>query len=136
MNRYNENSRENGISTFTQVTLGILAATLIITTAGGILIYLKSKADERQILILTNELTRPMKEAAIQKERERIAKETARQNMIRASEEAARDKAEFKRWYKKPERCEIIKDHETRVFCANSYIRASAKWEKIKVKSQ
>lgn len=120
------------MSTFAQVTLGILTATLIITTAGGTLIYLKAKSEERQLQILANELTRPVREAAIQRERERVENEIARQNRIKASEAEAKDKAAFKNWYKKPEKCEEVEDQETRIFCANSYIRARKKWDEIK----
>lgn len=38
---------------------------------------------------------------------------------------------EFKAQYKKPEECYNMKDHETRMFCANSYIRAKATFKKV-----
>jgi hypothetical protein len=134
MSRYNENQRNREMSTFAHVTLGILTAVLILTAAGGLLIYLNGKAEERQLLMLVNELiTKPAKEAAIQREQRRVANEIARQNAIRAAEAAAREKEAFRNWYKKPERCEAIADQETRVFCANSYMRARKQWEEIKI---
>jgi hypothetical protein len=136
MSRYNENERERGMSTFAHVTLGILTAVLIITTAGGLLIYLNGKAEERQLLILTHELTRPAREAAMQRERERVASKIARENAIRAAEAATREREAFRIWYKKPARCEVMSDHETRVFCANDFMRARTKWQEYSAKSQ
>jgi len=146
MSRYDGNNQKDNMPMFAHVTVGILIATLIITTSGGVLIYLNAKAEERQMILVTAELNRPAREAAIEREKERqtaiaIAEANARatieaQRVARiANEEKLIDQADFKRWYKKPERCEIMTDHGTRVFCANSYMQARAKWEKIRGKA-
>ncbi|EIC29832.1 MULTISPECIES: hypothetical protein [Methylomicrobium] len=108
------------MSTFTQVILGILTAVVILTAAGGGLIYLNSKAEEQKFLFLAN-----LAGKLIPKTREQIAYE----NGTQAYNEAVHTMADFKKAYRKPEQCFDIQDHETRIFCANHFMRARKRWE-------
>lgn len=127
---------------FAHVSVGILIATLIITAAGGTLIYLNAKAEKEQILLMTTELARPAREAMEERNRERqatlaIAEANARaaleaQRIRReAAEENYHNQAAFKRWYKKPEECDQPERHSIRVECGNKYMRARAEWEQM-----
>jgi hypothetical protein len=135
MSRYNDSKRNGDLSIFAQVILGILTATLIITATGRVLIFLSEKAEEKKILVIWNELMKPTREAAIQRKKEIQAAIAIENAKAKERAEAEKDKNDFKKWYKKPERCEIMENHATRVFCANSYMRAWGKWIEIK-KSQ
>jgi hypothetical protein len=143
MHRYNDQYDRGEMSIFAQVTLGILAATLIIGTFAGIIIYLKNEAEERQIMILVNEFSRTLAKISnpfsrgpnrtisnvaipAPKTKQQIIKE----NSARVYQEVIRGTSEFRKVYQKPERCKVMKDHETRVFCANDFIRAKKEWDK------
>jgi hypothetical protein len=113
------------MSTFTHVTLGILTAVLIITAAGGGLIYLNSKAEEQKFMLLTNLIGGILQKIEIPKTRSQIVYEKSTQ----AYNEAINTMADFKKVYRKPEQCFNMQDHATRVFCANHFMRARKRWE-------
>ncbi|WP_331817637.1 hypothetical protein [Methylobacter sp. Wu1] len=73
-----------------------------------------NKRIEKQQLTLIN-----------QKKQEAIAR-AIRETEIR---EAEQEKARFKAQYRKPEKCYNVQDNETRVDCANDYIRARKAFE-------
>lgn len=62
----------------------------------------------------------------VPKTREQISRE----NGALAYAQAQNEIAAFKAHYKKPEICYDLKDHKTRVFCANHFMRARSEWEK------
>jgi hypothetical protein len=143
MHRYNDHYDRGDMSIFAQVTLGILAATLIIGTFAGIIIYLKNEAEERQILIWANEFSRSLANIGspfnrgVNKAVSNIAlpapktkQQIVKENSAKVYQEAIRGTSEFRKVYQKPERCNMMKDHETRVFCANDFIRAKKEWDK------
>lgn len=145
MDRYNRNYEREGISVYLQITLGILTACFILGTIAGIMTYIKSSSEERQLNIIVQEFNKGMKmignsfkserpknypiyttpNIVIPKTRDQIVYEKS----IKAYEEAIQGTSEFKKVYKKPKECEYLRDHQTRVYCANHFIRARKQWD-------
>jgi len=57
------------------------------------------------------------------------------ENSTKAYQAAVQENSEFKKIYQKPEQCNYLRDHATRVFCANDFMRAKKEWEKNNSKS-
>jgi hypothetical protein len=157
MSRYNSNYERNENAVFFQVFFAILGAALVIGTIAGIVTYLKNEAEERQLKILMSEAKKDIDnifmplnnktkkdfytnkkqnsraypiyqepQISLPKSREQIIRENSRKTY----QDTIKGISEFKKYYQKPERCNEMKDHETRVFCANHFMRAKKEWDK------
>jgi hypothetical protein len=125
MSRYQEDFERNSVSVFAQVTLGIIAASLILGSIAGVVFYLKNEAETTQLRILAQEFGRKQVNIVVPKTRDQIVYEKS----TKAYEQAVNETAEFKRFYQRPEKCNFQRDKETRVYCANHFMRAKKEWE-------
>ncbi|WP_374089759.1 hypothetical protein [Methylomicrobium lacus] len=157
MSRYNGNYDRDDTSIFWQVMLAILAAALILGTIAGIVTYLKNEAEERQMRIMMEELNRDLRNIGSSFRREIVGsdresgnqgirpyplfsapriempktrEQIVQENSAKVHQDAIQGMSEFKKVYKKPEKCNYQNDHATRMFCANDFIRAKKEWDK------
>lgn len=126
MSRYSNNRYNNegsNISTFAQVTFGIIAASMILGTIAGIIMYMKEQAEIKKTQILATEMRKAL---ALPKSQGQIVFEESQ----KAYQAAVRETADFKKVYQRPEKCNFMKDQKARVFCANHFMQARKEWEK------
>jgi hypothetical protein len=134
MHRYGQSYRRDDSSIVGQVVFGILIAAFILGTIGAIIRYIEieqakavlqeiTKSFNRDVQKITR--TSPMPIINMPKSREQVIRE----NSEKAIKIARQETADFKAQYVKPEKCYDMKDRETRIFCANHFMRAKKEFE-------